>query len=35
VADDVLRELDEELVRSLGTRKRDALVEALKGVIDL
>ena len=35
VADDVLRELDEELVRSLGTRKHDALVEALKGVIDL
>lgn len=35
VADDVLRELDEELVRSLGTRKHDALSEALKGVIDL
>jgi DNA-binding MarR family transcriptional regulator len=35
VADDVLRALDEDLVRSLGTRKRDALVEALKGVIDL
>jgi DNA-binding MarR family transcriptional regulator len=35
VAEEVLRELDEELVRSLGTRKRDALVEALKGVIDL
>ena len=35
VADDVLRELDEELVRSLGTHKHDALVEALKGVIDL
>jgi DNA-binding MarR family transcriptional regulator len=35
VADDVLRELDEELVRSLGTRKQDALVDALKGVIDL
>jgi DNA-binding MarR family transcriptional regulator len=35
VADDVLHELDEELVRSLGTRKHDALVEALKGVIDL
>ena len=34
VADEVLRELDEELVRSLGTRKHDALVEALKGVID-
>lgn len=35
VADEVLRELDEDLVRSLGTRKRDALVEALKGVVDL
>jgi DNA-binding MarR family transcriptional regulator len=35
VADDVLRELDEELVRSLGIRNHDALVEALKGVIDL
>ena len=35
VADDVLRELDEELVRSLGTHKHDALVEALKGVIEL
>ena len=35
VADDVLHELDEELVRSLGTRKHDALVEALTGVIDL
>jgi DNA-binding MarR family transcriptional regulator len=35
VADDVLRVLDEELVRTLGTRKHDALVEALKGVIDL
>ena len=35
VADEVLRELDEELVRSLGTRKRDPLVEALRGVIDL
>jgi DNA-binding MarR family transcriptional regulator len=35
VADDVLHELDEELMRSLGTRKHDALVEALKGVVDL
>jgi DNA-binding MarR family transcriptional regulator len=35
VADQVLRELDEELVGSLGPRRRDALVEALKGVIDL
>lgn len=35
VAEDVLAELDEELVRSLGTRNRDALVRALQGVIDL
>jgi MarR family transcriptional regulator, organic hydroperoxide resistance regulator len=35
VAEEVLRELDEELMRSLGTRNHDALVEALKGVIDL
>ena len=35
VAGEVLGELDEELVRSLGTRRRDALIEALKGVIDL
>jgi DNA-binding MarR family transcriptional regulator len=35
VAAEVLRELDEELVRSLGARKRDALIEALKGVMDL
>jgi MarR family transcriptional regulator, organic hydroperoxide resistance regulator len=35
VADNVLRELDEELVRSLGTRNHDALIGALKGVIDL
>jgi DNA-binding MarR family transcriptional regulator len=35
VADDVLRELDEELVQSLGARKQDALVEALRGVIEL
>ena len=35
VADEVLRELDEELVRSLGIRNHQALVEALKGVIDL
>ena len=34
-AEDVLRELDEELVRSLGTRHHEALVQALKGVIDL
>jgi DNA-binding MarR family transcriptional regulator len=35
VADEVLRELDEELVRSLGARKHDALVAALRGVIEL
>jgi hypothetical protein len=35
VADVVLHELDEQLVRLLGTRKRDALVGALKRVIDL
>jgi DNA-binding MarR family transcriptional regulator len=35
VADAVLRELDGELVRSLGTRRHDALVEALKGLINL
>jgi DNA-binding MarR family transcriptional regulator len=35
VANGVLRELDDELVRSLGNRRRDALVEALKGVINL
>jgi DNA-binding MarR family transcriptional regulator len=35
VADELLLELDEGLVRSLGTRKHDALVEALKRVIDL
>jgi DNA-binding MarR family transcriptional regulator len=34
-AEEVLRDLDEELVRSLGTRTHEALVEALKGVIDL
>jgi DNA-binding MarR family transcriptional regulator len=35
VADDVLGEIDDELVRSLGTRRRDALTRALKGVIEL
>jgi MarR family transcriptional regulator, organic hydroperoxide resistance regulator len=35
VADEVLRELDEELLRSLGARKHDALVAALRGVIEL
>jgi DNA-binding MarR family transcriptional regulator len=34
-ADDVLGELDDALVRSLGARNRDALVRALKGVMDL
>jgi DNA-binding MarR family transcriptional regulator len=35
VAEDVLGEIDDELVRSLGTRRRDALTRALKGVIEL
>jgi DNA-binding MarR family transcriptional regulator len=35
VADDVLHELDELLVRSLGPRNHEALAGALKGVIDL
>ena len=35
VADDVLRELDEKLARTLGPREHDALVRALQGVIDL
>jgi DNA-binding MarR family transcriptional regulator len=35
VADAVLRDLDDELVRSLGKRNRDALVRALKGVMEL
>ena len=35
VAEEVLSELDEELLRSLGRRNRDALTSALKGVIDL
>jgi DNA-binding MarR family transcriptional regulator len=35
VAEDVLAELDEELVRAMGTRKRTALIAALKGVIEL
>jgi DNA-binding MarR family transcriptional regulator len=35
VADDVLRELDDELVQALGTRNHDALLRALKGVIEL
>jgi DNA-binding MarR family transcriptional regulator len=35
VADQVLGELDAALAQSLGTRNRDALVRALKGVIEL
>jgi MarR family transcriptional regulator, lower aerobic nicotinate degradation pathway regulator len=35
VADEVLGELDEQLVRSLGSHNHDALVHALKGVIEL
>lgn len=34
-ADQILGELDNELVEALGTRNRDALVKALKGVIEL
>jgi DNA-binding MarR family transcriptional regulator len=35
VADEVLGELHAELVRSLGARNHDALIRALKGVIEL
>jgi DNA-binding MarR family transcriptional regulator len=35
VADGVRAELDDELLRSLGRRNHDALLKALKGVIDL
>jgi DNA-binding MarR family transcriptional regulator len=35
VADDVLRELDDEIVAALGPRKRTALIAALKGVMEL
>jgi DNA-binding MarR family transcriptional regulator len=35
VAEDALAELDRELVAILGPRRRDALVEALKGVMEL
>jgi DNA-binding MarR family transcriptional regulator len=35
VAEDVLRDLDAELVRSLGKRNHEALREALEGVMDL
>ena len=34
-AEEILGELDRELVRALGARDRDALVRALKGVMDL
>jgi DNA-binding MarR family transcriptional regulator len=34
-AEEVLGELDETLVQTLGTRNREALVRALKGVIEL
>jgi DNA-binding MarR family transcriptional regulator len=34
-AEEVLGELDVALVEALGTRNRDALVRALKGVMDL
>ena len=35
VAQEVLHELDAELIRSLGPRDHDALIKALKGVIEL
>ena len=35
VAEEALAELDQELERALGRRDRDALVRALKGVMDL
>jgi DNA-binding MarR family transcriptional regulator len=35
VADEVLAELDAALAQALGPRDRDALMRALKGVIDL
>jgi DNA-binding MarR family transcriptional regulator len=34
-AERVLADLDARIAAALGTRKRDALIEALKGVIDL
>ena len=34
-ADRILRELDDELIEALGTRNRDALIKALKGVIEI
>ena len=35
IAGTVLAELDDEVVAALGQRRRDALIEALKGVIEL
>jgi len=35
VAEQVLADLDRDVVATLGTRKRDALIEALKGVMEL
>jgi DNA-binding MarR family transcriptional regulator len=35
VSEEVLGDLDEALVQALGTRNRDALLQALKGVMDL
>ena len=34
-AEEILGELDDELARSLGARDRDALIRALKGVMQL
>ena len=34
-AEATLAELDDQIVAELGTRRRDALIEALKGVMDL
>jgi DNA-binding MarR family transcriptional regulator len=34
-AEQILHELDDELIEALGTRNRDALIKALKGVIEL
>ena len=35
VAEQVMAELDARVIEVLGTRKRNALIEALKGVVDL
>jgi len=35
VAEEVLGELDRELEQALGGRKRDALTDALKGIVEL